>query len=228
MLSKNSRYNLIAAIIAVAVLNIVFFSWFGATKNPASVWISYGFIHFSLVSILVTACLGKKYGNVGNIAATLQLTSVLYFISEFIAGVVFIILRQKFFQIALTVQIVMAGLYAIGVIYNLKNSDLTLDQTNSASSEKITVKLMESKLKSLLRTCEDEATKGKLEQAYELVKSSPVAASNSTNMTEETMNETIREIEAALKGNDYESAGVSIDNLIDLANERNDLLKVSL
>ena len=228
MLSKKSFYNLISAVIAVAVLNIVFFSWYGATKNPASVWISYGFIHFSLISILATSSLGKKYGNVGNIAATLQLTSVLYFVSEFIAGVVFIILRQKFFQLALTVQIVLAGLYAIGVIYNLKNSDLTLEQTTRANNEKITIKLMESKLKNLLRSCKDEITKGKLEQAYELVKSSPVAISNATQMTEESMNETIREIADALIENDYEAANTYINNLVDLTNERNELLKVSL
>lgn len=75
---------------------------------------------------------------------------------------------------------------------------------------------------------EDEITKGKLEQAYELVKSSPVAISNATQMTEESMNETIRKIADALIENDYEAANTYINNLVDLTNERNELLKVSL
>lgn len=58
-MNKKSLLYILLDLIFLAVFNTVFFV-VGGTEHPASVWIAYGFIHFSYIMVLVTPFLVRK------------------------------------------------------------------------------------------------------------------------------------------------------------------------
>ena len=61
MRKKNVLWILLDLVFLI-VFNVVFFVA-GGTDHPASVWISYGFIHFSYIMLLITPILIRKSVN---------------------------------------------------------------------------------------------------------------------------------------------------------------------
>ena len=93
MLNKKSVLYILLDAIFLIVFNTVFFV-LGGTNHPASVWMSYGFIHFSYVMVLITPFLIRKSSSAAVFGFSLYSISATYFIVEFIAGLIFILLRK--------------------------------------------------------------------------------------------------------------------------------------
>lgn len=126
MLDKKTLLHIILDAIFLIVFNAVFFT-IGGTDHPASVWISYGFIHFSYLMILITPRLIRKSSSAAVFGFSLYAVSAVYFIVEFFVGLAFILLRSDTIKIALTVQIVIAGVYGAILVSNMIANEYTAD-----------------------------------------------------------------------------------------------------
>ena len=80
---------IILDLVFLIVFNVVFFVA-GGTKHEASVWISYGFIHFAYIMMLITPFLVKKSTNTAVLGFPLYSISSAYFLVAFIVGLIFL------------------------------------------------------------------------------------------------------------------------------------------
>ena len=145
MKKKNVLWILLD-IVFLAVFNTVFFV-VGGTDHPASVWISYGFIHFSYLMILVTPFLIRKSSSQAVFGFSLYSVSAVYFFVEFIAGLVFIFISSESYKASLVVQVIISGIYAVMLISNLIANEYTADSVEQHEDEVAYIKNAASRVK---------------------------------------------------------------------------------
>lgn len=133
-MKKRTTLCIVLMLIFIALFNAVFFLTAGF-KNPVSVWISYGFIHFASLMVPVTAILAPKLAGKGkakeSAGCLIYSSSAVYFVVEFIVGLIFVIIRSKSYKIALVIQLILAGIYAISFVLNIIAVDKYYGDRNS-------------------------------------------------------------------------------------------------
>ena len=92
-MNKKNVLWILLDLVFLVVFNVVFFVASG-TQHPASVWISYGFIHFAYIMLLVTPFLIRKSSSAAVFGFSLYSISSTYFFVAFIAGIVFILIHS--------------------------------------------------------------------------------------------------------------------------------------
>jgi hypothetical protein len=117
-MNANNHLWIVHKSISPVLFNIVFFL-LGGIEHNVSVWLSYGFIHFAYLMLLLTSKLipdGKNSAVLGN---PLYAISTVYFLVEFLIGVIFILLSLNGYKTALLLQLCLAGFYGFVLISNL-------------------------------------------------------------------------------------------------------------
>src|SRR5699024_4531039 len=103
-MNKKSVLWILLDLIFLAVFNTVFFVA-GGTDHTASVWISYGFIHFAYLMVLVTPFLIRKSSSAAVFGFSLYSISSTYFLLEFVVGLIFIFMKSESYKASLIVQV---------------------------------------------------------------------------------------------------------------------------
>jgi len=95
--------------------------WLTKTEDgySVSIWITYGFMHFAYIALLITPFLVRKEKSRSIFGLSVYAISSVYFLFEFVVGVVFIILNPDDFKVALLVQLIMAALYGILLVSHM-------------------------------------------------------------------------------------------------------------
>ena len=133
-MGKKSVLWIILDLIFLAVFNTVFFVA-GGFHHPASVWISYGFIHFSYLMVIITPFLIRKSSSAAVFGFSLYSVSYSYFLLEFVVGLIFVLIKSDSFKAALVIQIIIAGLYGVLLISNLIANESTAESIREAIKE---------------------------------------------------------------------------------------------
>ena len=90
-MKKKSILYILLDLVFLAVFNTVFFT-LGGTSHPASVWISYGFIHLAYIMVIATPVLTRNSSSAAVFGFSLYSVSSVYFLAEFVVGLVFILI----------------------------------------------------------------------------------------------------------------------------------------
>ena len=90
-MNKKSILYILLDLVFLAVFNTVFFV-VGGTDHPASVWISYAFIHLAYIMVVATPILTRKSSSASVFGFSLYSISAAYFLTEFVLGLVFVLL----------------------------------------------------------------------------------------------------------------------------------------
>lgn len=223
MKKKNVLWILLD-IVFLAVFNTVFFV-VGGTDHPASVWISYGFIHFSYLMILVTPFLIRKSSSQAVFGFSLYSVSAVYFFVEFIAGLVFIFISSESYKASLVVQVIISGIYAVMLISNLIANEYTADSVEQHEDEVAYIKNAASRVKMLMGKASDKKANKEIERAYDLLHSSPSKSNNAVAPLESAILRAIYELESAVSSKDEDAIFSKSREIISLAETRNDELK---
>ena len=223
MKKKNILWILLD-IVFLAVFNTVFFM-VGGTDHPASAWISYGFIHFSYLMILVTPFLIRKSSSQAVFGFSLYSVSAVYFFVEFIAGLVFIFISSESYKASLVVQVIISGIYAVMLISNLIANEYTADSVEQHEDEVAYIKNAASRVKILIGKASDKKANKEIERAYDLLHSSPSKSNNAVAPLESAILRTIYELESAVSSKDEDAIFSKSREIISLAETRNDELK---
>ena len=117
-MNKKNFLWVILDLIFLVIFNVVFFVISG-TEHPASVWISYGFIHLAYIMLLITPKLIRKSSSSSVFGFSLYSISSTYFLVEFIIGVIFIFAKPESYKVSLVVQIITFGIYAAMIISHI-------------------------------------------------------------------------------------------------------------
>lgn len=223
-MNKKSVLWIFGDLVFLAVFNIVFFMA-GGTDHESSVWISYGFIHFAYLMLLITPFLVRKTLNTATFGFSLSFISTIYFIVSFAVGLVFIFTHPESYKISLMIQIIISGIYAIMLILHLIANESTADSIECHEMELQYVKASSSKLKGIMDSVSDKQLWKKIDKIYDLIHSSPVKSSNSVRDYELAVLELIDVLDDNIIRNDIAAAELTISKIERNASERNRRLK---
>lgn len=209
-------------LVFLIVFNIVFFM-LGGTEHSSSVWVSYSFIHFAYIMLLITPWLVSKSTDI--LGFPLYSISSTYFIVVFVVGLIFIFKHTTNYTVAFLVQVVIAGIYAIILISNMLANKNTVESVEHHEMELQYVRNASSKLKYIMDSISDRKLYKKVEQLYDLLHSSPAKSSNLVRDYELTVLELVDVLKKNIDENDTDATENTIDKIEHNANERNRRLK---
>lgn len=207
-------------LIFLIVFNVVFFVA-GGTNHPASVWISYGFIHFAYIMLLVTPLLVRKSTNTAVLGFSLYSISSTYFIVAFVVGLIFVFTKPESYKLALIIQVIIAGIYGIMLISHMIANESTADSVARHEMELRYVKDASAHLKGIMDSIPEKKPRKKVESLYDLLHSSPAKSNNSVREYELSVLDLIDTLEGNLDKNDIAAAEETIKKIERAASERN-------
>ncbi len=225
-MNKKKVLWILLGLIFLIVFNVVFFVLTG-TEHSSTVWISYGFIHFAYLMLLVTPFLIRKSSSSAVFGFSLYSISSMYFLIAFIIGIIFIAVNPESYKICLVTNIILAGLYVAMLIYNIIVNESTADSIERHEIELRYVKESSAKLKSILEKTSDRKIKKLVEKAYDTVHSSPIKSNNSVRDIELTVMELIDDLNNSVNSGDTENVKALVNQIVNQAEERNRRLKYS-
>ena len=215
---------IILDLVFLIVFNVVFFVA-GGTKHEATVWISYGFIRFAYIMMLITPFLVKKSTNTAVLGFPLYSISSAYFLVAFIVGLIFIFTHPESYKMSLIVQVIIAGIYAIMLISNMIANEHTAESVERHEMELRYVKDASAHLKSIMDSVSDKAMRKKIERLYDLLHSSPAKSNSTVRDYELAVLDHIDALENDLSRGDIPAANATISKIERNASERNRRLK---
>ena len=223
-MSKKQTLWILLDLVFLIVFNAVFFVA-GGVNHPASVWISYGFIHFAYILLLITPFLIRKSTNTAVLGFPLYSISSAYFIVAFVAGLVFIFIHPESYKMALIVQVIIAGIYAIMLFSHMIANESTADSIRQHEMELQYVREASCKLKRIMDSISDKQLCKKVEKLYDLLHSSPVKSNNSVRDYELAVLDLIDVLEGNVNRHDISAAEITVNKIKRNASERNRRLK---
>ena len=225
-MNKKSILYILLALVFLIVFNTVFFVVGGAV-HPASVWISYGFIHFSYLMVIVTQLLIRKSSSAAVFGFSLHFVSTAYFFLEFIIGLVFVFVRSESYTAALVVQVIIAGIYAAMLISNMIANEYTADSVEQHESEVAYIKNAASRIKLLMGKASDKKANREIERAYDILHSSPSRSIATVSYLEEEINDKVSDLEDAVSADKTEAIIAIAGELVAKTEERNRKLQIA-
>ena len=225
MKKKNVLWTILNSIFLI-VFNALFFTLSDNTEHNASVWISYGFIHFAYLMLLITPKLIRKGGkSTAVFGFSLYAISSVYFLIQFVTGLAFILVAPESFKAALIIQLCLAGLYCIMLISHMLSNEYTAEAEEKRQSQIEYIKDVSAQLKSLLEKISDKETKKKVERVYDAIYSSPVKSHPSLAQMEKNIIQSVNDLEHEVTTGHKEKTISLANSILSLINERNQLLK---
>jgi len=224
-MKKTNVSWIILDLIFLVIFNAVFFVTIGF-DHKVSVWISYGFIHFAYLMLLITPALIRKGKSTAVFGFSLYSVSSGYFLLELVTGVIFILAAPDSYKAALLVQLCAAGIYGAMLVSQMIANAHTADAEEVRQYQIEYVKKASAKLKSLLDAISDKDAKKKIERVYDAVYSSPVKSHQNLAQTESHILLSIDELSNAVFMKNKEQIVSIADSLLVAVNERNRQLKI--
>ena len=217
-MDKKRTLWIIMDLIFLIVFNVVFFVA-GGTNHPLSVWLAYGFIHFSYIMLIVTPFFIRK-SNAAVLGLSLYSISYFYFVLTFFVDLILIFVRAENYKPCLIINVILLGLYGIVLISNMLANESTIDSMERHEMELQYIKVCSAKLKGLQNTGNKDLDK-KVEKAYDLIHSSQAKSNNSVRDYELTVIDLIDALEQNILKSDYVAADTTLDKILRNADERN-------
>lgn len=211
-------------LIFLIVFNVLFFV-IGGSEHKVSVWLSYAFIHFAYLMLVFTPILLRKGKSAAVFGFSLYWVSTVYFLVEFITGVVFILVSPVDFSTALLVQLGIAGLYGIMLVSVMIANERTADAEETRQYEIDYVMNASMKLKLLYENTRKKDTKKRVEKVYDALTSSPVKTHPSAAQVESQILLSIGELEDAVSNEQKDEIVRLSDSLLVSIRERNQQIK---
>ena len=225
-MKKSKVLGSLIHLIVIALFNALYFG-IGGVDHPASAWISYGFIHFSYVMVIITPYITQKGKDRATYAASMYTITSAYFAIELIVGAIIIIVAPEGHKFSLFSQLIMAAIYLIILFGNMIADEHTAKSVEKHEAELIYVKESCSMLKAIMSDISDEQLYRKIEKAYDLIQSSPVKSATNVLSIESQVISEIDNLGLAVRNGDATAISASADKIARLANERNRLLRLS-
>ena len=226
MKKKNVLWGILNLIFLI-IFNTLFFVL--SDKNGvgynASVWISYGFIHFAYLMLMLTPYLIRKGKSSAVFGFSIYSISATYFLVEFVTGIIFILAASESYKAALILQLCIAGLYGIILVSHLLANEYTAEAEEKRQPPIAYIKDASAKVKILLERISDKEIKKVVERVYDAIYSSPVKSHPELAQKEEHILQSVKELSDTVGAGNKEGIISIANSLLSSINERNSLLK---
>jgi hypothetical protein len=220
-MEKKKILWIIMDLVFLVIFNAFFFI-LGGSEHNASVWLSYGFIHFAYLMVVITPFLVKG-SNVATTGFPLYTISSAYFLLELIAGVVFILVSPDSIKAALLVQLCIAGLYIVILVVNMLANEQTTEAEESRQMEVTYIKNASNVVKGILSAVENREVKRAVEKLADELSSSPTKSHPNLQSLESEICYNIDLLNDNLKNKNLSIQ--MVDKIIAMVKDRNRQLK---
>jgi len=217
---KKNILWMVLTLVFPLVFNAVFFLA-GGTDRKTSVWISYGFIHFAYLMLLLTPVFIRSDKSSAVFGFVLYTTTAAYFLLELVVGTLFILIPIFGPKTVLVIQFVIAGVYGIMLVAHMIANEKTADAQQARQVQIDYIKNASVELKLLLNRVQDKTARRKMERAYDALQSSPVKSHPELEKLERGLQTTIEAIEHAITAKNNERVVSLVEALFNDINERN-------
>ena len=207
------------------IFNAVFFLSIKSLKDP-SVCISYIFIHFGYIMLLLTPVFVRKEKAHPVFGLSIHAVSSIYFLVEFVVGVVFIFLRMKTYKPALFAQLIISGVYLSIFLSHLIANEDSVTQKTKHVAEVSFIKESSSRLKQLSGKLMDKNADRQIRTVCDLFHASPVKSSEQVISLESEIMQSIQNLEGAVNQNDGVAAARFAGEIQEILEKRNQTLKL--
>ncbi len=225
-MSKKVLLRILLDLIFLVIFNIVFFV-LGGTSHTASVWISYGFVHFAYLMVLATPFLIRKSSSASIFGFSLYSISSTYFLFEFVIGLILIFMNIESYKVTIIIQVIVTGIYAILLLSNLIANENTADNVKRHEEEVAYIKIASSRVKALVGKVSNKKANKEIERAYDTLHSSPSKTIATVRSVESNVMNKIAELERAVSNQDITTIITIAGEIVDLMEERNRKVKLS-
>jgi len=113
----------------LVVFNLLFFLFIDTSNFNTTIWISYGFIHFAYLLLLLTPFMVRKSSVSTNYRRPLYLITGACFIVELFVGIICILIAPERSKVAIILQTVLAALFLDCLLLHLIANEHTADKT---------------------------------------------------------------------------------------------------
>ncbi|MCI8416011.1 MAG: hypothetical protein HFI33_00695 [Lachnospiraceae bacterium] len=223
---KTNILWMVLDLIFLIVFNVLFFSMAGWADHPASVWISYGFIHGSYVLFILTPILVA--GGKGHETAqgySLYTIGTAYFMIELVAGVIFILLHPADWKAALIIQILLLAVYAFALLSHTLSDEKAAAREQRLWQEQQFTRAAVTRLEAMQEGLPDKELKKLLERASQTVKNGSRESNPRAQVLESGMLYQIGAIQRAMFSQEEGSAEKETSIFLRMAQERDRLLR---
>ncbi|CAG7653998.1 hypothetical protein PAECIP111802_05646 [Paenibacillus allorhizosphaerae] len=210
---------IVLSLVFVVILNIIIFLI--NTNFTTTFWVSYGFIHFAYLMLVISSSSMPKAKNELVFGYPLIYVSSLYFICAFLIGSIFIYFKNASFISSFIPQLIIAGLYVQAYISNIIINEKTISNEIESQYHISYIKNAASELSLLMVQSTDPIVKKKLEKLYDSFRSSQVKSYPSLFEIEERIKQHLQILKANLQTNDYSEVNHVIETINGLLMERN-------
>ncbi|MCL2721070.1 MAG: hypothetical protein FWD47_07000 [Treponema sp.] len=215
---------IILDLIFLVIFNAIFFMA-GGTDHSTSVWISYGFIHFAYLMLVLTPFLIRKGKSAHVFGYSLYSISSIYFLIQFVTGIVFIFISPESITAAFLIQLCLAGLYGVILVSNMIANEHTANAEEVRQNQIAFVKDASAKIKILLENINDKEAKKQVERVYDAVYSSPIKSHHNLTEIESRILHSINALENEISTGNNTNIITLATSLLNEVNERNVKLK---
>ncbi len=219
-MNKSNMASFISKLLFLVVFNVIFFMA-GGTDRPASVWISYAFIHFAYFALIVTPFFTSSGKSSALSGMTLGSISTVYFAIELCFGVLVIFLHPERFKFIFFVQLIVAAVYVFMFLSMVRANETTAQNETIHDMQVSFIKSTASRMKLLVDTLDDKAANKEIENAYDFVHSSPTKSIGAVKALEAQVVMQVSELERAVSMKDTQAAVNTSRNIVALMQERN-------
>lgn len=230
MISKRIRILLCMVAIIFIVYNVVVFSIAGFLNHTATFWVSYAFMMVTFAAVIsAIALLENKTLRMRDWLFRLPLIkhSVIFAICEVITSTIMMIFSTIIpVGVALAIQIVMLGIYAVFALSCLIAKEMITEVNDNVKRYTSFIKLLRIDAEMVARTSTDNATRDAFLALAEQIKYSDPISSEELADIENELKACIHTAMEAVKVNDYEQSMVCYNRAVLLLAERNEKCKI--
>lgn len=192
------------------------------------VWISYGFVHFAFLLLLLTPLLGTKGKGTFILNAAIYTQTISYFIWELIVGSIFVALQLESILWPLLVQGILWLVYMTIIFINAWANDNTQKSLQERERDLRPLQDCIAKLKMLSLRVKDAGMRKDVMDCYNELYYSPTRQNAASEQLDAEIGALISELDTELRqNNDADMVKRYVEQLQDLIRERKEMLKYS-
>ena len=208
------------------LFNVLFFA-IGGADHPASVWISYAWIHVAYCIMAATPLITRKTQSAMIFQFTTGKISFIYFALEFFLGLLFIFIGADGVKAPIIIQFIPFCLFLAAYLLNLLYDEHTANAEQRRAVEINFIKTASSKAKILMDSTSDAMLKNKLEKVYDMIHTSPSKSYTSVKELENNVIMMLGELGMVLEENNVDEANKLIRKIQYTMEERNRIVALS-
>lgn len=185
------------------------------------IWISYIFILVSYLAVVITVMRVTNKGKMAELSVPAMAISIAYFLAECLVAICFMLLFRESIKGCIIVNVILLGAYLIVFLTNAMADDATATQIENQRADRVYVKECSADLKGIMDRTQNRTIYKKMEEAYDLIHSSPIKSNEQVMEYEIEVIRLIKVLGKNVDDGNEEEIEKTIQSIMRYAGERN-------